>query len=207
MNIPDALHCSGCGRQLGLEPLGAADQLLCPDCQQPFEAFVGGPGTLHDCSRCGGQFVEHALLRDLLERRAAYGMAAPRHPRRANPVTQPVRYLPCPACSSLMNRRNFGRCSGVIVDVCQKHGVWFDVGELPRIIAFVESGGLEKAKHRTQEQKRHERQQQLHSSTSAAAKLSGLSQDHGPINTDLFSDLADAASALVEFVRNLLPRR
>jgi Zn-finger nucleic acid-binding protein len=206
MNIPEALHCSGCGRQLGLEPLGAPDQLACPDCRQPFEAFVGGPGTLHDCSRCGGQFVEHALLKDLLERRAVYGMAAPRQPRRTNPITQPVRYLPCPACGSLMNRRNFGGCSGVIVDVCQKHGVWFDVGELPRIIAFVERGGLDKARRRTEDQDRQERRRQLHSPATAGVSLAGLGQDHRSSNADLVSDLVDAGNALVDFLGDLLRR-
>lgn len=36
------------------------------------------------------------------------------------------------------NRKNFGRSSGVIVDICRRHGVWFDRGELPRVLAFVE---------------------------------------------------------------------
>jgi len=35
-----------------------------------------------------------------------------------------------------MNRINFGRTSGVIVDVCKKHGTWFDGGELTQVIAF-----------------------------------------------------------------------
>jgi Zn-finger nucleic acid-binding protein len=41
-----------------------------------------------------------------------------------------------------MTRRNFGQSSGVIIDVCRRHGVWFDRGELPRVIQFVEAGGL-----------------------------------------------------------------
>ena len=31
--------------------------------------------------------------------------------------------------------------SGVVVDVCSAHGTWFDEGELPRVLAFVESYG------------------------------------------------------------------
>lgn len=41
-----------------------------------------------------------------------------------------------------MNRRNYGRRSGVIVDVCTEHGVWFDFGELSRILAWIRDGGL-----------------------------------------------------------------
>ena len=44
-----------------------------------------------------------------------------------------------------MTRRHYGRGSGVIIDVCREHGVWFDPDELPRILAWVRSGGLAKA--------------------------------------------------------------
>jgi Zn-finger nucleic acid-binding protein len=54
----------------------------------------------------------------------------------------------------MMNRRNFGGQSGVIVDVCAKHGTWFEAGELPRALEFVESGGLTRARAKAQEQER-----------------------------------------------------
>lgn len=41
-----------------------------------------------------------------------------------------------------MSRRNFGRSSGVIVDVCEAHGTWFDAEELPSILWFVASGKM-----------------------------------------------------------------
>ena len=41
-----------------------------------------------------------------------------------------------------MNRVNFAHCSGVVVDVCQGHGSWFDRDELRRIIEFIRRGGL-----------------------------------------------------------------
>ena len=41
-----------------------------------------------------------------------------------------------------MNRLNFGRVSGVIIDLCKGHGVWFDPGELQRALTFVAGGGL-----------------------------------------------------------------
>ena len=42
-----------------------------------------------------------------------------------------------------MNRVNFARCSGVIVDVCRGHGTWFDRDELSGIVQFIRGGGLE----------------------------------------------------------------
>ena len=209
MNIPDAVHCSGCGRQLGLEPVGEPDELRCPDCDRPFEAFSGGPGRLHDCPSCGGQFVEHALLRDLLEQREVYGQVAPRAAVAQNPLRQPVRYIPCPACGALMNRTNFGRASGVIVDVCQKHGIWFDAGELPRVLAFVEAGGLRRARQREQEEARLERQSLAARlpppSAAGSAPIVGLCPT-AAVERQLWEDLADAGSALLGFLADALRR-
>jgi Zn-finger nucleic acid-binding protein len=50
-------------------------------------------------------------------------------------------YRPCPVCSKLMHRRNFGRKSGVIVDQCRPHGFWFDVTELETVLQWVRTGG------------------------------------------------------------------
>src|SRR5262245_24091464 len=148
MNLPEAASCTGCGEPLGLEPIAEADDLHCPDCKTAFNAFEGGPGRLHDCASCGGQFVDHPLLRDLLAQREVYGREAPRRPPQFNPLSSPMRYVPCPVCDQMMMRKNFGRSSGVIVDICTPHGVWFDRGELPRVLAFVEAGGLELTKQR-----------------------------------------------------------
>ena len=40
-----------------------------------------------------------------------------------------------------MNRRNYGQKSGVIVDVCQHHGVWFDLHELEDLLRWLRQGG------------------------------------------------------------------
>jgi len=47
-----------------------------------------------------------------------------------------------------MNRSNFARSSGVIIDICKQHGVWFDADELPKIIAFITKGGLAKQREK-----------------------------------------------------------
>lgn len=118
-----------------------------------------GPGALHDCGRCGGQFVEHDAMRDLVERHDRLDVV-PRKPPAPAPVDTHVRYVACPVCGALMNRRNFGANSGVIVDVCAKHGTWFDAGELPRVLSFIESGGLTRARQRQAEaEARREREQ------------------------------------------------
>ena len=51
-------------------------------------------------------------------------------------------YLKCPTCQAVMNRCNFGRISGIVIDVCRGHGIWFDAGEISAVLRFVTSGGL-----------------------------------------------------------------
>lgn len=47
-----------------------------------------------------------------------------------------------------MNRSNFARSSGVIIDMCKQHGVWFDADELPKILDFINSGGLARSREK-----------------------------------------------------------
>jgi len=44
-----------------------------------------------------------------------------------------------------MNRVNFARISGVILDVCKMHGVWFDRDELSQVLESIQGGGLSRA--------------------------------------------------------------
>ena len=146
MNASDALCCSGCGRELGLSPPSRKVSEACPRCGNKLDSVGHELGLALDCSACGGQFAEHALLKDLLRSRARVGAMMGNRPRKVELALGAVKYLPCPACGVLMNRRNFGGTSGVVVDVCHAHGTWFDAGELTAVLAFVESGGPLEAK-------------------------------------------------------------
>jgi len=48
-----------------------------------------------------------------------------------------VVYRNCPKCRSSMQRINFDRRSGVVIDSCKDHGVWFDAGELKRVAQYL----------------------------------------------------------------------
>jgi Zn-finger nucleic acid-binding protein len=147
-----ARHCATCGRELGLERIAEASTLRCPACHVELAALSEAAGTLFDCARCQGHFVEHALLRVLIEQRAALAQnTVPRVRPKPNPFAERVSYRPCPRCNALMHRKNFGGASGVIIDVCVTHGIWFDAGELPAVLNFVESGGLERERQREAE--------------------------------------------------------
>jgi len=80
MNMTHAHHCSGCGAELGLIVESSLQGSQCSDCHAPLEAIAEPSGTLLNCKKCGGQFVEHALLRTLLEQYERIGQACPDAP-------------------------------------------------------------------------------------------------------------------------------
>lgn len=167
-----AHHCATCGRELGLEPLAERSALPCPACRAPLEALNEAAGTLFDCARCGGHFVEHGLLRALIEQRARLAESAALAPKRPAVPSQQVTYRPCARCAVLMHRKNFGGASGIIVDVCTSHGIWFDAGELPGVLSFVERGGLERARKLEEERARRARIEQRTESSKAFTTFS-----------------------------------
>jgi len=54
-----------------------------------------------------------------------------------------------------MNRSNFGRQSGFVLDVCRVHGVWFDAEELDGVLRWVVRGGEKRAEEREREEQRN----------------------------------------------------
>ncbi len=44
-----------------------------------------------------------------------------------------------------MSRQNYLKVSGIILDTCPEHGVWFDCDELRRVADFLQAGGVTRA--------------------------------------------------------------
>src|SRR5207248_2153983 len=121
--------------------------------------------------------------------------AASHVPKHEGAEPNKVRYVPCPECNQLMNRVNFARCSGVVVDVCKGHGTWFDHDELQQIVEFIRSGGLnvsrEREKRELAEERERLRQEQI------AASLPNQSLVNMSIDDDRLSGMAHAARELL----------
>ena len=113
---------------------------------------VIGKTDLRECRKCEGLWADAETIRQICsdsERQAAVlGMATVVPAKPIGDMEMNIRYVPCPVCKSLMNRVNFSRCSNVIVDVCSKHGTWFDKEELRRIVEFIRAGGVDKAREK-----------------------------------------------------------
>lgn len=142
--------CPHCGAKATAVAQDTGKPLPCPNCNQPMKPVRIGATPMQQCAECGGSWVTTetftALCTDKEARSAVsssftFNTGAP-------PVAPPrlgdVRYRRCASCQHLMNRVNFGRVSGVVIDLCKGHGVWFDPGELQRILTFVANGGLER---------------------------------------------------------------
>jgi Zn-finger nucleic acid-binding protein len=109
---------------------------------------VGG-ATLAECSTCGGSWVDGRTFEKIVaekeEQALVLSAALPGfETKTAHPRAE--RYWPCPVCTKLMNRVNFAHISGVVLDACRVHGVWFDADELRQLVEFLRSGGLDKAR-------------------------------------------------------------
>ena len=160
---------------------------------------VVGTSNLLECGKCEGLWVDTATFEQICSDRekqsAVLGIPASVQSSESEPM-EAVHYVPCPVCNTLMNRVNFAHCSHVVVDVCTKHGTWFDKDELHKIVEFIRDGGLVKA--REQEiADLEEKRSRLRADVAAAAAVPDF-----PTRTTRYDgyDLAfDAVSAALKF--------
>ena len=171
-------HCPHCGAAAAETTAAELSVLKCPRCKSDMASVTIGSEPMRECERCGGLWVEVAVFDRICANREKQSIVlggasiAPGHQPEANGETETVRYIPCPQCQDLMNRINFARCSGVIVDVCRGHGTWFDRDELSEVVQFIRGGGLDLARQKDKREIEFQREQ-LHTEQ----RLSGPSTD------------------------------
>jgi Zn-finger nucleic acid-binding protein len=144
-------HCSHCGAKAVAALTAALENGGdCPCCKTRLTALTAGDVSLYECVKCAGFWADtdtfESICADGEKQAAVLSFAGARAD--VNEPPSKISYVPCPACKRLMNRSNFARSSGVIVDLCKQHGVWFDAEELPKIIAFVRKGGMDRMRER-----------------------------------------------------------
>jgi Zn-finger nucleic acid-binding protein len=148
-NAEDSRFCTACGVTFRPESVRIdGHELPCPVCTALMPPRqVGGVG-INECGSCNGLWVPGDHFDLLVSRAIAARRNAPPEelvtltPRvtGSNPAAQKVQYRKCPECDAFMQRRNFRKSSGVIVDVCGAHGTWLDADELEQIAGFILSG-------------------------------------------------------------------
>ncbi len=144
--------CHSCGVAIAPQVL-ASDSTThpCPACGDAHHLSgrrIETDVSFLECQRCGGIWLGHEAFGHLQERARLKEIrwlgeeAAERQP--ATSQTGPL-YRKCPMCAKQMSRRNFEYRSGVIIDVCPSHGLWLDLGELERILRWIQSGAMTQA--------------------------------------------------------------
>lgn len=152
--------CSHCGAIAAPVEVSLDDATGdCPRCRVALEKNKIGETSLKSCTNCDGLWLDvesfEAICVDRERQSAVIGFVDKRT-LRGQRLTK-VNYVPCPDCGELMNRNNFAKASGVVVDICKQHGVWFDADELPSIIGFIQKGGMDLARQRERDEIQNER--------------------------------------------------
>lgn len=179
-------HCQRCGAAAAVPEIKDSKDRKCPRCQSEMVTVTIGSTDVLECERCLGLWLDvpsfEKICADREQQSAVLGIAS-HAPTTAAHETSKVNYVPCPECSQLMNRMNFARCSGVIVDICKNHGTWFDRDELSHIVEFIRDGGLNasraKEKIEIAEQREQLRQEQRAADLRSSGALGiGDPEDH-----------------------------
>jgi Zn-finger nucleic acid-binding protein len=195
--------CPHCGAVPAPVTAAQLSVLKCPRCKIDMASVTIGAEPMRECERCGGLWLEVAALEKICaskeEQSAVLGGAAPAPPHQVSPSGEAnkISYVPCPQCGQLMNRINFARCSGVVVDVCKGHGTWFDQDELRGIVEFVRGGGLEVSRQKEKTELEFQREQLRMEQLAAANREISLSRYYS--EDDRIGGLS-AAHGLLKFL-------
>jgi Zn-finger nucleic acid-binding protein len=143
--------CSHCGAMAAVaELIDKENPGKCPRCKIDLSILAIDAIPIRECEKCGGFWLGVVTFETLCsnqeQQSAVLSFIGNRTPESTKQA--PINYVPCPDCKQLMNRSNFARSSGVIIDLCKQHGVWFDADELPKIIDFIHGGGMARAREK-----------------------------------------------------------
>jgi Zn-finger nucleic acid-binding protein len=184
-----ALFCPSCGaRRQRTEGVGEHRCVACPGMMKDVRI---GDAPMLECGSCGASWLDVDTFDRICASSEARAAVLAR-PQAVRTQAAGVHYRKCVACGKLMNRVNFSRVSGTIIDVCKGHGVLLDAGELQAVVTFIEGGGLDRARQRQLDDLKEE-EQRLRALQSQPAPFA-------PSDVDSSREL-DLMRALDQFIR------
>jgi Zn-finger nucleic acid-binding protein len=149
MMFSGSQYCPHCGAR-GDRAAGAATGKPCPRCKKELTEVRLAETPICECSGCHGLWIDtrtfEKICTDREQQSVLLGNASLSSAPGKPPFEAKIQYVRCPLCHTLMNRVNFAKCSGVVIDVCRTHGAWFDRDELQYIVRFIRAGGLDMAR-------------------------------------------------------------
>jgi Zn-finger nucleic acid-binding protein len=144
-----AAYCPSCGARRARTDAGER-KARCSACFGLMHEVQIGDTGLMECEKCHAMWVDTATFEHICSDRGTQTAVLGQYgtPPSPSAAAADVKYRRCVACGKMMNRLNFGRVSGTVVDLCKGHGVFLDSGELHQIVTFIQSGGLDRARQR-----------------------------------------------------------
>ena len=143
-----AVYCPSCGARRA-RAAGSERHAPCPACKGVMRELEIGDTVLLECGRCHGTWVDAKTFEHICASKETQAAVLHQWSAADRPAASgEVRYRKCVACATVMNRVNYGRLSGTVVDVCRGHGTFLDRGELNAIVRFIQQGGLDRARER-----------------------------------------------------------
>ena len=150
--------CDYCNCRLELDLHGGLEyrlyepesERICPHCDIPLATIdlkIDKKFLVEKCNQCHGLFFDPGELGMMLDKSVSnvFHVDETRlselQKQHYQARGKEFKYIKCPACQTMMNRRAFGYKSGVIVDHCNKHGYWLDEGELRQLQEWKKAGG------------------------------------------------------------------
>lgn len=163
--------CPHCGARREREA-GVPVDAPCPGCKATMVHVQLGDVDVLECQHCDGTWVAAEMFDRICASAEAQAAVLGRWQSAERGPAGAVRYRPCPVCGKMMNRLNFERVSGTVIDVCRGHGTFLDRGELHQIASFIQGGGLTRARQRQIEELKEE-EERLRAAQARAAHDAG----------------------------------
>jgi len=108
-------HCSG--------PLfhdgEAIETPVCPRCRVELKKVkTEGEDELETCENCGGYWLDYQNFSRATNPQRLSKEFADSKNHWHKPEVGPIQYVSCPRCGRYMNRENFSKISGIVIDRC-----------------------------------------------------------------------------------------
>jgi Zn-finger nucleic acid-binding protein len=108
--------------------------MICPVCNEPLVVLELNQIEIDHCLNCGGIWLDKGELELLLETEEERDRLRDLF-KKAESVNE--KSYRCPICGKRMDKDSVGEEKKLIIDRCKKnHGLWFDEGELQKLVAI-----------------------------------------------------------------------
>jgi Zn-finger nucleic acid-binding protein len=106
----------------------------CPVCKEPLVVLELEQVEVDFCTSCAGVWLDTGELELLLETDEDRNRLISLFKEAADVKEKSYG---CPICGKQMKKSEIGEKAKVVVDKCKKnHGIWFDKGELKKVVEF-----------------------------------------------------------------------